>query len=77
MNRIMAPFAAPTKAPGLQGKIRRVSGSVFFGGSDGLVCLFHTGRKYCHNGGMAFARHHDVGLPRGPRWRSWPLPAVP
>jgi hypothetical protein len=39
MNRIMAPFAAPTEAPRLQGKSRRVQGSVSFGGSDGLVCL--------------------------------------
>jgi hypothetical protein len=31
MNRIMAPFAAPTKALGLQGKSRRVRGSVSFG----------------------------------------------
>jgi hypothetical protein len=39
MNRIMAPFAAPTKAVGLQGKSRRVRGSVSFGGSSGLVFL--------------------------------------
>ncbi len=37
----------------------------------------HGAHKYCHNGGIAFAPHHGVGLPRGPRRRSWPLPAVP
>jgi hypothetical protein len=42
MNRIMAPFAAPTKALGLQGKSRRVRGSVSFGGSNGLACLFRV-----------------------------------
>jgi hypothetical protein len=25
--------------------------------------------KYCPNGGMAFAHHHGVGLPGGPRRR--------
>jgi hypothetical protein len=39
MNRIMAPFAAATKAPRLQGKSRRVRGSVPFGGSNGLSWL--------------------------------------
>jgi hypothetical protein len=39
MNRIMAPFAAPTKVQGLQVKSRRVRGAVSFGGSNGLVCL--------------------------------------
>jgi len=33
--------------------------------------------KYCHNGGMAFAHHHGVGSPGGPRWRSWPLSGGP
>jgi hypothetical protein len=28
-------------------------------------------------GGLAFGPHHGVGLPGGPRWRSWPLPPVP
>jgi hypothetical protein len=40
MNRIMAPSAAPTEARHLQGKSRRARGSVSFGGSNGLVCLF-------------------------------------
>jgi hypothetical protein len=32
-------------------------GSIPFGGSNGLVCLFPLSRrsKYCHNGGMASA----------------------
>jgi hypothetical protein len=64
MNRIMAPFAAPTKAPVLQGKRRRVRGSVSFGGSNGLLCLSSRREKYCHKGGMALA-HHGVGLPSG------------
>jgi hypothetical protein len=25
--------------------------------------FFSSGEKYCHNGGMAFAHHHGVGLP--------------
>jgi hypothetical protein len=63
MNRIMAPLAAPTKAPGLQGKDDAGPGSVPFGGSNGLVCLFCLRREeYCHNGGMAFAQHRGVGL---------------
>jgi hypothetical protein len=33
--------------------------------------------KYCHNGGIAFAHHSRRRLAWGPRWRSWPLPAVP
>jgi hypothetical protein len=28
--------------------------------------------KYWPNGGIAFAHHHGVGLPGGPRWGSWP-----
>jgi hypothetical protein len=36
---IMAPSGGPLKAAGLQGKSRRVRGSVPFGGVDGLVCL--------------------------------------
>jgi hypothetical protein len=39
-----------------------VRGSAPFGGSNGLVCLFHGGHRYCHNGGMAFAHAHGVGL---------------
>jgi hypothetical protein len=53
---IMAPSGGPPKTAGLQGKSRRVRGSVPFGGSNGLVWLFFSRRnKYCHNGGMAFA----------------------
>jgi hypothetical protein len=40
MNRIMAPFAAATKASRLQGKCCSVRGSVPFGGRDELICLF-------------------------------------
>jgi hypothetical protein len=49
---IMAPKRGSQKAPSLQGKSRRVQGSVPFGGSNGLVCNFFISReKYCHNGG--------------------------
>jgi hypothetical protein len=51
---IMAPSGGPLKTADLQGKSRRVRGSVPFGGRNGLVCL-SRGEKYCHNGGMAFA----------------------
>jgi hypothetical protein len=49
---------------GLQGKSCEGPGSAPFGGSDGLVC-FSRREKYCHNGGIAFAHHHGVGLPGG------------
>jgi hypothetical protein len=42
MSRMMAPFAAPTKPACLQGKSRRIRGSVSFGGSNGLACLPKT-----------------------------------
>ena len=38
-NAIMAPSGGPLKTSGLQGKSRRVRGSMPFGGSNGLVCL--------------------------------------
>jgi hypothetical protein len=57
MNRMMAPFAATTKATGLQGKSRRVRGSVSFGGSNGLVCLGWL-REVLPQRGIAFAHHH-------------------
>jgi hypothetical protein len=31
----------------------------------------------CHNGGMAFLPTITTSACRGPRWRSWPRPAVP
>jgi hypothetical protein len=68
---IMAPFGAPLKRLGLQGKCRRVPGSVPLWGQQWTRLLsFHpapstatTGHdfphhaKYCQNGGMAFAHH--------------------
>jgi hypothetical protein len=53
---IMAPSRGPLKTAGLQGKSRGCPGFAPFGGRDGLVCLFHGGHKYRHNGGMALAR---------------------
>jgi hypothetical protein len=50
MNRMMAPSAAPTKAPDLQGKSRRVRGSVSFGGNNGLVCLLADVRSTATTG---------------------------
>jgi hypothetical protein len=48
------------------GKAAGSGGSVLFGGSDGLDGLiFHRRSKYCHNGGMAFAHRHGVGLAWG------------
>jgi hypothetical protein len=35
-------------------------GAEAFGCADGLVCL-SKGEKYCHNGGMAFARQSRGG----------------
>jgi hypothetical protein len=69
MNRIMAPFAAPTKVPGLQGKSRRVRGAVSFGGSNGLLWLSRR-NKYCHNGGIAFG-HQSPPLRSKSRERRW------
>jgi hypothetical protein len=69
MNRIMAPFAAPTEALRLQGKSRRVRGSVSFGGSNGLVCLCSS-QEVLPQGGMAFVHHHGLRPARGLRRRS-------
>jgi hypothetical protein len=53
------PLRRSLKTAVLQGKCCRVWGSMPFGGSNGLVCLFfHGRRKYCHNGGMACAPQH-------------------
>jgi hypothetical protein len=69
MNRMMAPFAAPTKAPSLQGKSRRVPGSVSFGGSNRLVCLLLIARSTAATGARASPTAWDGG-------RSW-CPCVP
>jgi hypothetical protein len=78
MNRIMAPFAAATKASRLQGKSRRVRGSVPFGGSNGLSWLSHR-HKYCPNGdtGVRSQPASCVGAPGSVKARSWPLPPAP
>ena len=65
---IMAPLARPLGKPGLQGKLGWGPEFALFGGSNGLDCLSKR-KKYCHNGGMAFAPPSGVGLPGGPRWR--------
>ena len=69
---MVAPSGGPLKTAGLQGRCCRVRESVPFGGSNGLVCLFHGGHRYCHNGGMAFSRLYGGGLgrPRASR-RPW------
>jgi hypothetical protein len=59
---IMAPSGGPLKTAVLQGKSRRVRGSVPFGGSNGLVCLEQR-REVLPQGGIALAPHHGVGLP--------------
>ena len=78
----MDPSGGPLRTVVLHGKCRRVQGSMPFGGSDGLVCLFAFFRrreKYCHNGGMALAPNmaaatHLQTRPRvrGSRPASWP-----
>jgi hypothetical protein len=70
------PFPLSLEHAVMQGKARGVRDPRPLG--PGWTSLpFPGGHKYCHNGGMAFAHHHGVGLPGGPRRRSWPLPAVP
>jgi hypothetical protein len=79
MNRIIAPFAAPQKVPGLQGKSRRVGGPCPLGAAMDSSAFTHT-TKYCHNGGLAFA-HQSPALQsrsraaqpgaRVPSSRSW------
>jgi len=75
----------------LQGKCSRVRGSMPFGGQQWAhLLLFHGTHKYCHNG--AWPSPPSTGIScwpwgpttpftasacRGPRWRSWSLPAVP
>jgi hypothetical protein len=50
----MAPFATPTKAPGLQGKDDEGSGiRALWGQQWARPPFFHGGHKYCHNGGTA------------------------
>jgi hypothetical protein len=53
---MMAPSGGPLKTLVLQGKIRRVPGSVPFGGSNGLACLFFAQtREVLPQRGQAFA----------------------
>ena len=56
----MAISGGPLKTAGLQGKRRRVRGSVPFGGRNGHIWLASRRAKYCHNEGMALAPHQAV-----------------
>jgi len=76
---IMAPFGGPLKMADLQGKSRRVRGSVPFGGRNGLVCLLRR-EKYCHNGGMALRAQVGMGAviaPFRPHYRPPPAAKIP
>jgi hypothetical protein len=53
MNRIMAPFVAPTKVRSLQGKGPRGSGVRALWGPEWTHPPGYTREKYSHNGGMA------------------------
>jgi MtN3 and saliva related transmembrane protein len=68
LDRDHGPLHGPPGSGWFAGGKPRVPGSVPFGG-NGLVCLFHTREKYCHNGGIAFAHDHGGRLGWGPRWR--------
>jgi hypothetical protein len=74
-NAIMAPSGGPLKTAGLQGKSRRVRGSVPFGGSNGLVCL-SSRLKYWRNGAWPSPASTAVAG-SGSKMGSWPPPAVP
>ncbi len=76
---IMAPSGAPLETAGLQGKYRRVQGSVPFGGSDGLVCLFFSdAEKYCHDGGRrSFLQARRVSTPGVQEGNHGPSPRSP
>jgi hypothetical protein len=78
-TRLPAPAGVHDRTDGpLFGTLRRCrfAGEIDYGGgADAFGCAdeFDWPReKYCPNGGMAFAHHHGVGLPGGPRGRSWP-----
>jgi hypothetical protein len=70
----------------------RSPGSCLFAGKNPWVSMIHVlwcpgwtfpeifcrRKKYCRNGGMAFAHHHGAGVPGGPRWADHgPLSADP
>jgi len=69
MNRIMAPFVAPTKVRSLQGKRPAGSGGRALWGPEWTHPPAQA-PKYCHNGGMTFAdcsaaEHHASAAPAG------------
>jgi len=72
-NAMMAPFARSPKGLLCRAKAARVRGPRLWG-SDGLVCLADAATSTATTGaGPSTA----VGWLRGPRRRSWSLPAVP
>jgi hypothetical protein len=65
------PFRRSPENSPFAGEKPQGLGSVPFGGSDGLVCLFlHGGRKYCHNGGRAFATTTASATEIADQWRA-------
>jgi hypothetical protein len=61
---VMAPSGGPLKTACLQGKKFTGSGGPCpLGAAMDSSAYFCRRDKYCHNGGMAFAHYHGVGLP--------------
>jgi hypothetical protein len=59
----MVPSHGPLETACLQGEgPAGIRGPRPLGAAMVSFCFAHP-RKYCHNGGMAFAHHHGVGLP--------------
>jgi len=63
-DRHRGPGVVPQEGFDLQRKCRREPGSVPFGGSNGLACLFSRRAQVLPQRGMAFSRLHGRGLGR-------------
>jgi hypothetical protein len=75
-DRHHGPRRGPQEAAYLQGKMLGCPRFAPFGGSDGLVCLFLQTREVLPQRGHGL-RTPTALAARGPRWRSWSLPADP
>jgi hypothetical protein len=75
---MVAPIVDPRKRPVCRGNAAGSGGPAPFGGSNRREWLVALSRreKYCPNGAWP-SPTITASASQGPRWRSWPLPALP